>query len=246
MKHSQQCFQTAKLPEILVWQEPRAMYAINHGIPPYFKYFLLSSINASDIHVYSFDDSLNEVTQTCEMDLYVRYWDVACSQIKIRYFGSSFMGHDTYTAILQHFDEITKDCNPAHLYQISMDGLNVNLKFYQEFLQKRKDENYSLIDFGSCRLHVIHGSLGTGLDDSQWWKELIDYSMIPQSAGMIMKASQGHQRVSAASVLASKIKTLGFKVTHDWLQPTDDISQQNTVGMIYLLADWLTNLWLTD
>ena len=58
---------------------------------------------------------------------------------------------------------------PAHLYQISMDGPNVNLKFYQEFVQKRKDENYhSLIDIGSCGLHVIHGSLGTGVDDSQW------------------------------------------------------------------------------
>ena len=50
-----------------------------------------------------------------------------------------------------------------------MDGPNVNLKFYQEFVQKRKDENYhSLIDIGSCGLHVIHGSLGTGVDDSQW------------------------------------------------------------------------------
>ena len=40
---------------------------------------------------------LNEVTQTCEMDLNVRYWDVACSQVKMRYFGSSFMGHGFYT-----------------------------------------------------------------------------------------------------------------------------------------------------
>ena len=63
---------------------------------------------------------------------------------------------------------------------------------------------------------------------------------------MIMKASQGHQRIPSASVLAGKIKTLGFEVTHDWMQPTDDISQQNTVGIIFLLAGWLRNLWLTD
>ena len=79
------------------------------------------------------------------------------------------MGHGIYTDILQHFDEITKDLNPAHLYQISMGGPNFNLKIYREFVQKCKDENYhSLIDIGSCGLHVIHGSLGTGVDDSQW------------------------------------------------------------------------------
>ena len=47
----------------------KAMYAINN-IAPYFKSMLLSSINTSDIHVDSFDESLNEVAQTCEMDLY--------------------------------------------------------------------------------------------------------------------------------------------------------------------------------
>ena len=145
------------------------MYDINHGIAPYFKFLLLSSINTSYIHVYSFNESLNEVTQTCEMDLYVRCWDVACSQVKLRYFGSSFMGHGTYTDILQHFDEITKDLNLHTYIRSPWISMNVNLKFYQEFVQKRKDENYhSLIDIGSCGLHVIHGSLGTGVDDSQW------------------------------------------------------------------------------
>ena len=52
-----------------------------------------------------------------------------------------------------------------------------------------------------------------------------------------MKASQGHHRIPSASVLAGKMKTLGFEVTHDWMQPTDDISQENTVGITYLLAD---------
>ena len=79
------------------------------------------------------------------------------------------MGHGTYTDILQHFDEIAKDLNTAYLYQISMDGSNVNLKFYREFVQKREDENYhSLTDIGSCGLHVIHGSLGTRVDELQW------------------------------------------------------------------------------
>ena len=37
----------------------KSMYAINHGIYPYFKSLLLSSLSQSNIHVYSFDESLN-------------------------------------------------------------------------------------------------------------------------------------------------------------------------------------------
>ena len=162
-------FPNSKIAANFSMARTKAMYAINHGTEPYFKSLLLSSIDTSDIHVYSFDESLNEVTQTCEINLYVRYWDVACSQVKMRYFGSSFMGHGTYTDILQHFDEVTKDLNPAHLCQISMDRPNVNVEFYRKFAQERKDENYhSLMDIGSCGLHVISKNLGTGVDDSQW------------------------------------------------------------------------------
>ena len=147
----------------------KSMYAINHGIYPYFKSLLLSSLSQSNIHVYSFDESLNNVTQTCEMDLYVRYWDITCSQVKVRYFESSFLGHGTSSDILGHFSKITKDLNAPHLYQVFMDGTNVNLKFYQEFCGKRKDEKYhSLIDIGSCSLHIIHGSLNTGAEKSNW------------------------------------------------------------------------------
>ena len=108
-------FPDSKIARKFTMARIKAMYAINHGIGPYFKSLLLSSIDTSDIHVYSFGESLNDVTQTCEMDLSVKYLDVPCNQVKMRHFGSSFIGHGTCTDILQHFDEITKDLNPAHL-----------------------------------------------------------------------------------------------------------------------------------
>ena len=158
--------QTAKSEKMFSMTRTKAIYVINHGIAQYFKCSLLSSINTSGIHVYSFDESLNEVTQTCEMDMYVRYWDMACGQVKMRYFGSSFIVLTLNTDILQNFYEITKDLNPAHLYQVSMDEANVNLKFYREFVQKRKDENYhSLTDIGNCGLHII---LFTEAWDLKW------------------------------------------------------------------------------
>ena len=51
-----------------------------------------------------------------------------------------------------------------------MDRSNVNLRFYQEFCRKCKDEIYRspLTDIGSCSLHIIHGSLKTGAEKSNW------------------------------------------------------------------------------
>ena len=40
------------------------MYAINHGLAPFLKSALMSDLQKSDIHTYSFDESLNEITQT--------------------------------------------------------------------------------------------------------------------------------------------------------------------------------------
>ena len=106
-------FPDSKIARNFIMARTKAMDAINHGIAPYFESLLLSNLNTSDIHINS---------QTCEMNRYVRYSDVACIQVKIRYFGSRFMGRGTYTDILQHFEEITKYLNPAYLYLIPWMG----------------------------------------------------------------------------------------------------------------------------
>ena len=103
------------------------------------------------------------------MDLYVRFWDVNASQVKSRYYGSSFLGHATHKDLLKHFGEITKDLSPPKLYHISMDGPNVSLKFLKEFPKLRAgDSVHSLADIGICSLHSSHGSMKTGKIASKW------------------------------------------------------------------------------
>ena len=117
----------------------------------------------------SFDESLNEVTQTSEMDLYVRFWDVNANRVKNRYFGSSFLGHTTSKDLLTHFNDVVKDLEPSKLYQISMDGPNVNLKFFDDFSRSFAENNlHSLVNIGVCSLHVVHGSLKSGEEITQW------------------------------------------------------------------------------
>ena len=116
-------------------------------------------MNKSDIFVFSFDESLDQVAQTCEMDAYEQFWNVTELKVNARSIGSTFFGHGTHQNLLKHFHEVTKELDHSKLYQISMDGPSVNLKFYNEIVQDRQENMiHSLILIGSCSLLIVHGS----------------------------------------------------------------------------------------
>ena len=94
----------------------KSMYVTNHGLAPYFQTLLTDTLGKSEIHIYSFDESLNDSTQTSEMDLYVRYWDDLDKLVKVRYYGSSFLGHCKANDLLEHFNELIKKLKSENLY----------------------------------------------------------------------------------------------------------------------------------
>ena len=101
----------------------KSMYTVAHGLAPYFKSVLVSTLDKSDVHVYSFMCiSLNDVTQTCEMNLYVCFWKSLSNRGETRYFGSSFLEHTAHQDLCSHFIDVTKNVNSTRLYQISMDS----------------------------------------------------------------------------------------------------------------------------
>ena len=69
------------------------------------------------------------------MDVIVRYWSKKEQKMKIRYWGSSFFNHGKHQNILKQFNYITNELYHENLYQISMDGPNVNFKFQNEMVQ---------------------------------------------------------------------------------------------------------------
>ena len=53
--------------------------------------------------------------------------------------------------------------------EISMDGPSINYKFLEEVSKERKaDEQYQLINIGSCGFHTIQGDFKTGAGNFQW------------------------------------------------------------------------------
>ena len=46
---------------------------------------------------------LNEVTQNCQMDVLIRYFDEDDKQVKVRYSDSHFLGHSTSIDLFEQF-----------------------------------------------------------------------------------------------------------------------------------------------
>ena len=144
--------------------EKKASYLNVFGLAPHFKALLKQKVNSS--YVLLFDESLNKKNQKKQMDFYIRIWDN--DEVKSRYLDSKFVGHCTADDMREEFNTVLEGLNPRNLIQISMDGPSVNWKFHRS-MQSQMETNYgkSLLDVGSCGLHILHGAFQTGVEKSE-------------------------------------------------------------------------------
>ena len=86
-----------------------------------------------------------------------------------RYLTSWFMGGAKAEQILKKFEDGILHLKPEEFLQTSSDGPNVNLKFLQQFNEKREfNQLPPLIDIGTCGLHTVHGSMKADVKKSGW------------------------------------------------------------------------------
>lgn len=71
----------------------KSAYLVCFGLGPYFKQQLITDIRKVQCYVISFDECLNKVTQTDQLDVVVRYWNGCEGKVVGHYFDSEFMGH---------------------------------------------------------------------------------------------------------------------------------------------------------
>ena len=117
----------------------------------------------------SYDESLNHITWTDQMDLIVRFWDNNKKRVQVCHFDSGFLGHTGAKQLLEKFHELTEKLIPTRLIKISMDGPNVNWKFMELLVESRVEaEIPSLINIGSCGIDVMYAAFKTGAKASGW------------------------------------------------------------------------------
>ena len=103
------------------------------------------------------------------MDLVCRYWDQVSNKVTVRHLNSAFMGDASSEDILESFKSALNPIAIEKIIQISMDGPNVNWKFLELYNNElREGHQKTLLNLGSCGLHVLHGSLQTGHSAAKW------------------------------------------------------------------------------
>jgi len=82
-----------------------------------------------------------------------------------------FIGHATSKDMVDHFTHavLESGLHIPNMVQVSMDGPNVNWKFFELLKQKiLSDHGTNLMNIGSCGLHVIHNSFKMGAESTGW------------------------------------------------------------------------------
>lgn len=159
-------FPDSKIAEGFKLGERKTSYLTVYGIGEFLKNLLLQQINGK--YTVLFDESLNKKAQKKQMDIHVRFW--VDNIVKTRYLTSVFLGHGCATDMVEHFMNGIKDLtNHKNMIQISMDGPSVNWKFFDLMKKEiQKDYDVSLINVGSCGLHVVNNAFKAGATSTSW------------------------------------------------------------------------------
>lgn len=84
----QRMFKNSPIAEQFQLKKDKARYLIIYGIYPALILSLQKKINASPWYSVSFDESLNQNQQRCQMDINIRYWDTEKNQAISTYYDS--------------------------------------------------------------------------------------------------------------------------------------------------------------
>ena len=202
-------FSDSNIVESFALGADKLHYLITYGIAPYFYDLLKGSVNNSDCYTVLFDESLNRISQTCQMEILLRYWDNIAKMVKVWFWNSSYLGHATHKDLLEGFNSSVSDLYLSKMIQLLMDGPNVSWKFAWT-LSKDRTENrfWDLIDIGSCPLHVINGAFQTGSMASSW-----NLKKVLKAEWQIIHDSPP-RREDFISVTSSSVFPLPFCATH--------------------------------
>ena len=160
------------------FESTKHKYVISFGIAPYFRDILYNHLQKSDCFVISFDESLNDYTENCQINILIRYFDHVENRVKVLYLDSKFFGHATLQDLFIQFTQALLKLDTNKMLQVSMDGPIANLKFLEK-LQKDhlENEQHELINIGGCGLYTIHSAFKTGAESTSWMVH-IRYYMI--------------------------------------------------------------------
>ena len=115
-------FSDNQIAKDIQMSQTKMTYLINFATAPYFLEVLITELKSCNFYLISLDESLNDIIQTCQMDVHIRYWSSSKNQICVHYLDSKFMGHATANYLLENFSDVINNIDGGNrMIQVSMD-----------------------------------------------------------------------------------------------------------------------------
>ena len=147
-------------------------YIVNHGLAPYYKEKAISSVKEAAYFVSSFDESFNFESNKKQLDAHVNIFNDEFNPVEQKYIESSFIRHGDAETCLKSLIDVLGNLDYVNsLIQVGMDGPNVDWKLFDMMKQDRLEKNpkaSSVLELGSCGLHVVHRAFGTAESATDW------------------------------------------------------------------------------
>lgn len=165
-----QMFQDSEIASHIQLSRTKIGYLITFGLAPLFERLLKEELKNVDFFVACFDESMNRIEKKEQLDIAIRFWDTAKSEVVTRYWTSVFLGHTTADKLVNAFVSSFDPPILQKLVQASRDGPTVNWSFIDKLQDKlqENDNDPELLECGSCGLHTAHGAFKNGANASKW------------------------------------------------------------------------------
>ena len=169
-------FPDSKIAEGFALGPTKASCVICYGLAPFYKEKKMKQLTPKGTEslyfVVSFHEAFNGVSNQKQLDVHLIYFDEHFRRTQRLYFNSQFVGHARASDLTEPLIEVLKDLDyVSKMVQVSMDGPNVNWALLDDLFIHRKEVNAntpSLVNTGSCGLHIVHGSFGTASETTDW------------------------------------------------------------------------------
>ena len=168
-------FPDSKIASNFSLSQTSASYMISEGLSPYLTKKMIQDLVKSNLPFsLHFDETTNTQVKK-QVDLILHYWSPTHEEVWIAYYTSLFFGHAEGDKVAQKmFGKLMNDQIPVNrMASLIHDGPNVNKTIFQrlnEMIMEVYPEYPSLIELGSCSIHIVHNAFGDGL--GQFGKEI--------------------------------------------------------------------------
>ena len=158
-----------KIPDNFTMSSSKVSYLVSEATGPYFKQVVADDVkNSGSPFTLQYDETTNAQVNK-QLDIKIRYWSSAQSQVVVHHLQTYLMGHATGRQLAEKIISAVQDNGIAlgQLQMLESDGPNVNKTVWNivnDALLHLPNRNYGLTDIGTCNLHICHNAFAKGLE----------------------------------------------------------------------------------